>query len=333
MSISMSGRNGSGERTSADGGDAVELFARRAAVAVPGFAVTDANRADVVRLCRRLDGVPLTIELRGRPAHAVLARGDQPAPRQQARAAHRRAATPSERHATARNAIAWSYDTCTTTERTLWARLSVFPASFDAAAAAEVCASGELSGTEIFETILRLVDKSLVMQAGADGRRAATLPDARHHSRVRRGAAARRPAKTAASATASSPATWRMARHVEEHVFGDEQLELFCELRREQASIRAALEYSLGGRIRQPDRERDGAELATRLWAYWVSCGRMVEADYWLSKALELIPDPCPQRAWVLAVRCFLGAVRGAIPQAVADGRAAVGSRNRCGGR
>ena len=124
-----------------------------------------------------------------------------------------------------------------------------------------------------------------------------------------------------------------MARHVEEHVFGDEQLELFCELRREQASIRAALEYSLGGRIRQPDRERDGAELTTRLWAYWVSCGRMVEADYWLSKALELIPDPCPQRAWVLAVRCFLGAVRGAIPQAVADGRLRSGSRNRCGGR
>ena len=43
---------GSGERTPADGGDAVELFARRAAVAVPGFAVTEANRAEVVRLCR-----------------------------------------------------------------------------------------------------------------------------------------------------------------------------------------------------------------------------------------------------------------------------------------
>jgi non-specific serine/threonine protein kinase len=50
----------------------------------------------------------------------------------------------------------------------------------------------------------------------------------------------------------------------------------------------------------------------------------MVEAHYWLSKALDLIPDPCPQRAWILLVRCFLGAVRGAVPQAVADGRAAV---------
>ena len=52
----------SGARTSA-GGDAVELFARRAAAAVPGFAVTDANRADVIRLCQRLDGMPLAIEL------------------------------------------------------------------------------------------------------------------------------------------------------------------------------------------------------------------------------------------------------------------------------
>ncbi|TVZ05992.1 LuxR family transcriptional regulator [Trebonia kvetii] len=313
---------GGGERTPADGGDAVELFARRAAAAVPGFAVTEANRAEVVRLCRRLDGVPLTIELAaGRLKQFSLAEISRRLDNRLALLTG--SGDPDERHATARNAIAWSYDTCTTTERTLWARLSVFPASFDAAAAAEVCASGELSGTEIFETILRLVDKSLMMPAVADGR---GRPRYRMLDTIREFGAEQ---LTASGEDLGIRDRFiarylSMARHVEEHVFGDEQLELFSELRREQASIRAALEYSLGGRIRQPDRERDGAELTTRLWAYWVSCGRMVEADYWLSKALELIPDPCPQRAWVLAVRCFLGAVRGAIPQAVADGRAAV---------
>ena len=313
---------GGGERTPADRGDAVELFARRAAVAVPGFAVTEANRAEVVRLCRRLDGVPLTIEL-------AAGRLRQFSPAEISRRLDSRLALltgsgdPDHKHATARDAIAWSYDTCTTTERTLWARLSVFPASFDAAAAAEVCASGELAGTEIFETIPRLADKSLIMQAGSDGR---GRPRYRMLDTIREFGAEQLAAsgEDVGIRDRFIARYLAMARHVDEHVFGDEQMELFCELRREQASIRAALEYSLGGRVRQPDRERDGAELTTRLWAYWVSCGRMVEADYWLSKALELIPDPCPQRAWILAVRCFLGAVRGAIPQAVADGRAAV---------
>lgn len=313
---------GGGERTPADAGDAVELFTRRAAAAVPGFAVTEANRAEVVRLCRRLDGVPLTIELAaGRLRQFSLAEISRRLDDRLALLAG--SGDPDDRHATARNAIAWSYDTCTTTERTLWARLSVFPGSFDAAAAAEVCASGELTGTEIFETILRLVDKSLIMPAGADGR---GRPRYRMLDTIREFGAEQ---LTASGEDLGIRDRFiarylAMARHVEEHVFGDQQMELFCALRREQASIRAALEYSLGGRVRQPDRERDGAELTTRLWAYWVSCGRMVEADYWLSKALELIPEPCPQRAWILAVRCFLGAVRGAIPQAVADGRAAV---------
>src|SRR5207248_663100 len=115
---------------------------------------------------------------------------------------------PDDRHATARNAIAWSYDTCTATERALWARLSVFPGSFDAAAAAEVCASGELAGTEIYQTILRLVDKSLVMQAGTDWR---GRPRYRMLDTIRSSArsSSRRPVKRPACVTASSPATWR----------------------------------------------------------------------------------------------------------------------------
>jgi predicted ATPase/DNA-binding CsgD family transcriptional regulator len=316
------GAAGSGERILTDGGDAVELFARRAAVAVPGFAVTEANRAEVIRLCRRLDGVPLTIELAaGRLRQFSLAEISRRLDNRLALLTGR--GDLDDRHATARNAIAWSYDTCTATERALWARLSVFPGTFDAAAATEVCASGELADPEIRETILRFVDKSLVMRAGTDGRgraRYRMLDTIREFGAERLAASGEEPGMR----DRFIARYLAMARHVEEQVCGDEQLELFCELRAEQASIRAALEYSLGGPVRQPDRERDGAELATRLCAYWASCGRMVEADYWLSKALDLIPDPGPQRAWILAVRCLLGTVHGAIPQAVADGRAAV---------
>ena len=121
-------------------GDAVELFAQRAASAAPGFAVTAANRADVVRLCRRLNGIPLAIELAAVRLRALplveLANlldsgfGVLTVTRRGGVA----------RHQTLRTAIEWSHALCTPAEQALWRRLSVFAGSFDLAAAEEVCA-------------------------------------------------------------------------------------------------------------------------------------------------------------------------------------------------
>ncbi len=101
-------------------GDAVELFARCAAAAVPGFAVTDANRADVVRLCRRLDGVPLAIELatvrlRALPLVQLTERLED---RFRLLTGGRRLALPH--HQTMRAATEWSYDLCSPAEQLLW---------------------------------------------------------------------------------------------------------------------------------------------------------------------------------------------------------------------
>ena len=109
---------------SAGKADVVELFAQRAEAVVPGFTVTQENLADVITVCRRLDGIPLAIELatvrlRALPLRQMAVRIDD---RLRLLTGGRRAGTP--RHQTLRAAIEWSYSLCTPTEQLLWERLS-----------------------------------------------------------------------------------------------------------------------------------------------------------------------------------------------------------------
>ena len=121
-------------------GSAVDLFLQRAAAAVPGFTVTPDDLPDVIRLCQRLDGIPLAIELaavrlRALPLGELASRLDQ-------RLALLTSGHRGGRHRTLRDAIGWSYDLCTPAEQAMWARLSVFAGPFTMSAAEEVCADG-----------------------------------------------------------------------------------------------------------------------------------------------------------------------------------------------
>src|SRR5207248_2446186 len=139
-------RGGTGQGSAGRGGrgDAVELFAQRAAAASPGFAVTPAHRRGVVRLCGRLDGIPVASEL------AAVQLRSRTLPRLSSRLDHRfglltsgrRGALPHQQ--TLRATTQWSYDLCSAEEQLLWARLSVFAGSFDLAAAEALCAGGPL---------------------------------------------------------------------------------------------------------------------------------------------------------------------------------------------
>jgi non-specific serine/threonine protein kinase len=306
-------------------GDAVELFARRAAAAAPGFAVTGANRAEVARICRALDGIPLSIELAaGRLRDLTLEQVGQHLDRRLSLLTGGSAGD-NGRHATARGAVAWSYDTCSPAERSLWARLSVFPGPFDVEAAIEVCASAELSGAVIFETIIALVNKSLLLVTlrgapGADQQTVFRMLDSVREFGAEQLAAAGLEPGIRDRFLARYLA---LAREAGELAAGDRQRELFAALHRDHAGIRAALEHSLGARPGLAARDRDGAELVTRLWAYWLSSGLMSEGLYWLDKALGRVTGDVPQRAWLLVARSGIGAMRGTGAQAVADGEAA----------
>ncbi|MER7476991.1 LuxR C-terminal-related transcriptional regulator [Streptomyces sp. NPDC126510] len=129
-----------GDLSAAEGYPALRLFSDRAAAVVPGFRLTPANRASVARLCRRLDGLPLAIELAAVRMRVLDV--DQLLDRLDDRYRFLTTGSPAAlpRHQTLRAAVAWSHDLCTVPEQTVWARLSVLPGSFDLETAEAVCA-------------------------------------------------------------------------------------------------------------------------------------------------------------------------------------------------
>ncbi len=145
---------------------AVQLFADRAAAVRPGFTVDARNAAAVVEICRRLDGMPLAIELaaarlRALSAEQVAARlGD----RFRLLTGGSRTALP--RHQTLRAVVAWSWDLLTEPERILARRLSVFAGGVTLESAERVCAGDGLAGEDVLDLLLALVDKSLLEAAG-----------------------------------------------------------------------------------------------------------------------------------------------------------------------
>ncbi|GLW96345.1 hypothetical protein [Microtetraspora sp. NBRC 16547] len=138
--------------------DAVRLFRERALAVRPGFECSDA----VVRLCRRLDGVPLALELAARRLRALTA--GELLDRIDDRFSLLAGGGRTGRHRTLRTAVGWSHELCTPEERLLWARLSVFGGTFDAEAAADVCADDRLAGVPYL--LARLADKSVVIRNG-----------------------------------------------------------------------------------------------------------------------------------------------------------------------
>jgi predicted ATPase/DNA-binding CsgD family transcriptional regulator len=154
--------------------DAVRLFLDRARAARPGFEPDHGELIAVAEICRRLDGLPLAIEL-------VAPRVRAFSPQQIAEMVHGHlaavttadAAAPA-RHRTLSSTIRWSYDLLDARERVLFARLAVFAGTFDYDAVLEICASGDLSTSEVARSFPRLLDRSMVSAVRIGG------PDARY---------------------------------------------------------------------------------------------------------------------------------------------------------
>ena len=149
------------------GFDAVELFCHRARSAQPSFALSDANAAAVAQICRRLDGIPLALELaaarmRVLGAHQLAERLDD---RFRVLAATSRGT--AARHHTLQATMDWSWDLLPARERVALRRLSVFPATFDLDAAEVVITDTgpDAAAVDPADLVLRLVDKSLVVAA------------------------------------------------------------------------------------------------------------------------------------------------------------------------
>jgi non-specific serine/threonine protein kinase len=303
-----------------NGGDAVALFEQRAAAVVPDFEVTEANREDVVRLCRRLDGMPLAIELatvrlRAVPLSRLIERLED---RFRLLTGGRRTTLP--RHQTLRTAIDWSFELCDGRERRLWARLSVFGGAFDLGAAEEVCGFGEPAAEEVMETLIDLVDKSVLQRVDAtapgeapDGLDGADTADGVTRYRMLDTIREYGTEKLAESGEESITRDRHLQRYVaaadsfDRHFIGDDQLTRCRRLRREHADIRLALEYAL----EHGERAQKGAGLAGALWGYWQISGLLAEGRFWQRKVAEAFPGATPERAWALIVGGFITVFQG----------------------
>lgn len=150
------------------GSDAMMLFAQRAADALPRFELTENNEATVARICSRLDGLPLAIELAAArlraispeqllelltDRYAILTRGSRGAP---------------TRQQTLSWSVGWSYDLCTPAEQQLWSRLSVFAGGFELEAAEYICRD-DLTAGELLDLLSALVDKSILIRSESTG--------------------------------------------------------------------------------------------------------------------------------------------------------------------
>jgi len=149
--------------------ESVELFAERASAASGGFELTAANRAAVVDLCRRLDGLPLAIELAAVRTRVLSVEQilDRLADRFGLLTGGSRAALP--RHQTLRTTIEWSHDLLGSGERALLRRLCVFAGRFTLEDVESVCTSDEVPAARVLDVLSSLVDKSLVMRADTPG--------------------------------------------------------------------------------------------------------------------------------------------------------------------
>ncbi|WP_329337588.1 LuxR C-terminal-related transcriptional regulator [Streptomyces sp. NBC_01352] len=286
-----------GDLSAAHGYPALALFADRAAAVAPGFRLTAGNRAAVARLCHRLDGLPLAIELaavrmRVLGVEQLLERLDD---RYRLLNAGSPAVLP--RHQTLRAAVDWSHDLCTAREQLVWARLSVCAGGFDLETAEVVCADGErIRSYDVLEAVAGLVDKSvLCREPGPDGVRYRLLDTLRHYGldRLRQ-----LPGEEPATRRRHRDRMEALATTCERSWFGPGQREIVARLRADQDNLRAALDFSLTA----PGEALAGLRLAGTLWFYWHACGAPREGRYWLDRALDANPGPTRERArglWV----------------------------------
>ncbi|WP_433438524.1 BTAD domain-containing putative transcriptional regulator [Nonomuraea sp. CA-141351] len=266
--------------------DAVRLFVTRAAASARGFALDAGNAQAVAQLCRRLDGIPLALELaatrvRALGVQGVVARLDD---RFRLLASGQRGAPARQQTLTA--VIDWSWDLLSDEERRVLRRLAVHADGCTLEAAESVCDAPEL---DVLDLLARLVDRSLVVvvdaSAGVRYRLLESvseyclerLSDAGELDRVR---------------LAHLRHYLALAVRAEPELYGHEQRDWLLHLDAEAANMRAALDTAVAH-----EDAGSAARLVNALAWYWFLRGRLAEGRRSMATALSVTGDPSPVRA------------------------------------
>ena len=295
--------------------DAVQLFVDRATAVQPSFLLDAGTAPAVCYVCRRLDGIPLALELaaarvRILPPQEIAARLDD---RFSLLSSANRRALP--RHQTLRAAIDWSYGLLSEPERELFGRLSAFAGGFTLEAAEEVCGGEGAERTDVLELLSHLVDQSLV------------VPEDSGHARFRMLETLRRYAGERLAESGAGSRRWqrrhaeyflRLAERAEPLLRGLQQGVWLRRLEADQDNFSAAIDWAL----------RDDPEVAVRLSSalayFWLIGRHRSEVRRRLAEAVDTARGASPvNRARALVWAAQLANVEGRLDQAVSHAREA----------
>ncbi|HUG14711.1 MAG TPA: BTAD domain-containing putative transcriptional regulator [Thermomicrobiales bacterium] len=261
--------------------EAIRLFADRAQTVIPGFAVTDDNGSAIAEICRRLEGVPLAIELaatrvrgmtvdeigaRLRDALGLLSGGSRGRP---------------ARQQSLRAAIAWSYDLLSPGERHMFERLAAFTGSVSMEAVEALCADQSDDLDAIRDRLFALLDKSLVIAEDHSGQ-----TRYRMLKTIRQYAHERLESSGEMALVHDRQRDWYLAlsSQAEQGLIGSSVQDWMQRLAPEVDNIRLVLRRS------SEDGDHETVlRLASRLWAFWLISGRMSEGRSWIE---PLLSDP-----------------------------------------
>jgi len=289
------------------GDDAVRLFGDRARHARPGFSINDDNAAAVDEICRRLDGMPLAIELAAARARALSPIEILAGLQDRFRLLTGGSRTAVRRQQTLQASVDWSHALLTEPERILFRRLAVFQGGFDLEACQTVVCDETLARHQVLDLSALLVDKSLVIAEAAGGQtRYRLLETIRQYAQEKLGE--------------SADATAARDRHRDHYTAmasaldapGNGNLELLLDqAETEIDNLRAAFAWS------RENSDIDGALLlATSLQPLWLTRGGVKEGSDWLDQGLADAEvegaDVTPAAmARALADKAFLDNMRG----------------------
>jgi len=282
--------------------EAIQLFVERAQASMASFELTDANGGAVRDICRRLDGIPLAIELAAARVRVLSAEQIAVRLNDAFRLLTSGSRTALPRQRTLRGTMDWSYALLDHRERALLCRLAVFSGSFSLEAAEAVCVGDPLEAEDILDGVAALVDKSLVvMEAGDGAARYHLLETVRQYGMER--------------LTEHGGADRYRERHAHHYlefaerfapllIGGEHEPGLLSRIAVEHDNLRDASDWAAN----DPSRAEQALRFADSLFwywygtGYWYGSGQFTQAREQIARALANAPDADPQlRARALA--------------------------------
>jgi predicted ATPase/class 3 adenylate cyclase/DNA-binding CsgD family transcriptional regulator len=296
--------------------EAIRLFIDRATRVRSNIRVTNENAPAVVEICRRLDGIPLAIELAAArtrmltPAQIADGLGD----RFHLLTAGTRRALPRQR--TLEASVDWSHDLLGVDERTMFRRLAAFAGGFTLEAAEAVCAGEGIERQDVLDLLGQLVDRSLVqVETEGSSARYRLLETVRYYARAK-----------LIDAGEAAVVQDRHLNHYEavaadaaRHLQGPHMLMWLDQIDVELDNLRAAMDWSLTS----TDRDR-GLRIPAWLHGYWVARSHLTEARRRLEAALAYSTSQDLEHCQALASLCFIAVLSGDMPLARRSGEKAV---------